>query len=217
MAASVAHEMRNYLAVLSGRTELMRRKFEKDGLTEFATRRRDPLDADRAALDPGSRFARLLAQGDARSRNFDLNALCREMVEFLQPQNAFDKVEFELDLRRGPGEVEGDAGQIHQVVLNLCRNAAEAMAEAGRQEAGSDPDPQIDGKGYVRVEVEDNGPGVPAGHQAADLRTWVHDRRRRTWLRAGDLRPNRGEPQGKDLGRGPSRRRRPVHLDLADG
>lgn len=162
MAASVAHEMRNYLAVLSGRTELMKRKVERMGLTEFQ-RDLEILWTQIERLSTQARGLLHFSHKEMKVTNFDLNALCREMVEYIQPQNAFDKVEFELDLGEDLDWVEGDAGQIHQVVLNLCRNAAEAMAEAGVEEAKIWIRTRNDGRGYVRLEVEDNGRGVPAG------------------------------------------------------
>ncbi len=162
MAASVAHEMRNYLAVLSGRTELMKRKVERMGLSEFQ-RDLEILWTQIERLSTQARGLLLFSHKEMKVTNFDLNALCREMVEYIQPQNAYDKVEFELDLGEDLDGVEGDAGQIHQVVLNLCRNAAEAMAEAGIDNAKICIRTRNDGRGYVRLEVEDNGRGVPEG------------------------------------------------------
>jgi signal transduction histidine kinase len=162
MAASVAHEMRNYLAVLSGRTELLKRKIAKLGLTELQ-RDLDILWTQIERLSTQARGLLDFSHREMKVTAFNLNALCREMVEFLQPQNAFDKVKLEVDLDDGLPEVEGDAGQIHQVVLNLCRNAAEAMEEAGIEEARIWIRTRDDGKGYVRLEVEDNGRGVPDG------------------------------------------------------
>lgn len=160
MAAAVAHEMNNYLAVLSGRTQLLRRKFEKGGLGEYA---RDG-EILWTQVERLTRLARGLldfSHKELKVTRFDINALCQETVEFLQPQNAFDRVRLELVTEPELREVEGDAGQIHQVLLNLCRNAADAMRDAETPEGLIQIRTKIDGKGYVRVEVEDNGPGVP--------------------------------------------------------
>ena len=165
MAASVAHEMNNYLAVLSGRTQLLRRKIEKGGLGDMA---RDG-EILWTQVERLTRLARGLLDFSHRELKvtlFDLNALCQEIVEFLQPQNAFDKARLEFAPEPGLGEVEGDAGQIHQVLLNLCRNAADALRDAGTEEGLIQIRTKIDGKGYVRVEVEDNGPGVPPALRA---------------------------------------------------
>jgi signal transduction histidine kinase len=161
MAASVAHEMNNYLAVLSGRTQLLQRKFEKAGLTEM---KRDG-EILWTQVERLSRMARGLldfSHRELKVTQFDLNALCRELVEFLQPQNAFDQVRLETDLLPELDEVEGDAGQIHQILLNLCKNAADAMRDAETLDRHVWIRTSEDARGYIRVVVEDNGPGVPA-------------------------------------------------------
>jgi signal transduction histidine kinase len=166
MAAAVAHEMNNYLAVLSGRTQLLQRKVEKGGLSDLVK------DGEIlwTQVERLTRLARGLLDFSHRELKvtfFDLNVLCRELVEFLQPQNVFDKVKIELDLEEELGEVEGDAGQMHQVLLNLCRNSADAMKDAGTENGTVWVRTRTDGKkSYVRVEVEDNGPGVPVALRA---------------------------------------------------
>jgi PAS domain S-box-containing protein len=67
--------------------------------------------------------------------------------------------------------VSGDATQLHQVLLNLCVNARDAMPEGGsltlsaenvildEREAGSNPEAKAGA--YVIIRVEDNGTGMP--------------------------------------------------------
>ncbi len=160
MAAAVAHEMNNYLAVLSGRTQLMQRKFDKAGLTDF-NRDGEILWTQVERLTRLARGLLDFSHKELKVTRFDVNALCRETVEFLQPQNAFDKVLLETDLSDDLGEVEGDAGQIHQILLNLCRNAADAMRDAETEDRHVWIRTSMDARGYVRVVVEDSGPGVP--------------------------------------------------------
>ena len=59
--------------------------------------------------------------------------------------------------------VRGDAGELRRLVRNLLENAARYAATTVRVTAGVDGD-------RVRVEVHDDGPGVPAGGRRADLR-----------------------------------------------
>ena len=64
-------------------------------------------------------------------------------------------------------QVVCDGQQIQQVVLNLVRNAARAMAEGGA--SGDEPQLVIRTKqqdDWVLFEVEDNGPGIPEEDRA---------------------------------------------------
>lgn len=54
--------------------------------------------------------------------------------------------------------VWADAEKIKQMVLNLCKNAAEAMVGGGTLTVSADS-----GDEYVRLEVTDTGVGIPAG------------------------------------------------------
>ncbi|MBM3286449.1 MAG: hypothetical protein FJY88_03720 [Candidatus Eisenbacteria bacterium] len=161
MAAAVAHEMNNYLTVLSGKAQLLRRKFEKASLTEFVK----DSEAMWTQVERLTRLAKGLldfSHQELKISVFDLNGLCRETVDFLQPQNQFDTIRLEVELEPDLGTVEGDAGQLHQVLMNLCRNASDAIRGAGGKEGEIRIKTRADQKGYVRVEVEDTGPGVPA-------------------------------------------------------
>lgn len=160
MAASVAHEMNNYLAVLTGRTQLLQRKIQKKGLEEFV-KDGEVLWTQIGRLTTLAKGLLDFSGGQPKVTQFDLNAMCRETVEFLSPQNLFDKVDMELDLEPRMGVVEADQGQLQQVLMNLIRNAAQAMRDAGTENREIIVRTCLDPKGYARFEVLDNGPGIP--------------------------------------------------------
>lgn len=68
--------------------------------------------------------------------------------------------------------VVGDPTQLHQVLLNLCVNARDAMAQGGRLEittsntvvkgTGMDLPADVTPGGYLTIEVRDTGTGIPA-------------------------------------------------------
>jgi len=180
MAAEVAHEINNYLAVLSGRIQLLQLRAERAG--------EDSMRSDAEVIRQQIQKMTTLAKGlldfshkGIRVQTFELNRLVRETIDFIRPQNLFDGIDIRHDLDDGVGEVEADPGQLQQVLINLVRNAAEAMREAleaGRMEraSGAESEPvsghesgcievrtMPDKGGLVRVEVRDNGPGMPAG------------------------------------------------------
>ena len=78
-------------------------------------------------------------------------------------------VQASLDLATGKVEAIADPAQLEQVVLNLVVNARQALEKAAGERAnrGAEWTPSVRvttrvGDGRVELEVEDNGPGIPA-------------------------------------------------------
>ena len=82
-------------------------------------------------------------------------------------------IRVELELEQDLCEVAGDATQLHQVLMNLCVNARDAMPEGGRiairarnatfPSAQRTVHGELPAGAYVLVEVEDSGCGIPPG------------------------------------------------------
>ncbi len=81
-------------------------------------------------------------------------------------------------VRKGLGRLDVDvpadlpraamhAGRIEQVLINLLINAAQALAGTPQAEAAIALRARADGAGALRVEIEDNGPGIPATIQGS--------------------------------------------------
>lgn len=103
--------------------------------------------------------------GGARSL-IGVNALIEQVFALSVPamQTTVDigpPVEWSLDLDRANPEVYADRVQIEQVLLNLVRNAVEAMQEAAGRPRKLTLRSRQDEE-FVIVSVEDTGPGVPA-------------------------------------------------------
>ena len=161
MAAEIAHELRNLLAIISARAQMLVR------------------DAGRKVFDNVPRHAEIvleqaghmeaLASGlvefsraELSIERVNLNKLLERSVEFVRAQARFDGVEWDLRLADPLPELMADPGQLHQVFLNLFLNAADAMKEAGsprkviRVAGSSDERARV-----IRIDVSDTGPGIP--------------------------------------------------------
>jgi PAS domain S-box-containing protein len=128
LAGGVAHDFNNLLTVINGYSEIIFRKL-KEG---------DPL---RASADQvrkaGARAADLTRQLLTFSRKqvsqpkpLDLNLVLSDSVEMWE-RLLGKKIELVTRLSATLGQVMADAGQIHQVLMNLVVNARDAMPDGG--------------------------------------------------------------------------------------
>ena len=162
MAGDIAHEINNYLAVLSGNLELIP-MFLKKGNTEKIDSK---LELMKSTVDRITRFADGLMdpnQGEAHFEEADINQVVENIVAFLKPQNRFDNVRIATCLAHEMPLVEFDVGQIQQLMVNLIYNAADALAavEGKKVVSISTSTCTIGDQKAVRISVADNGPGVP--------------------------------------------------------
>lgn len=156
LAAGLAHEINNPLTGVLSYASLLRKRFEADPeacedldvVIRETKRCRLTL---RELLD----FARPTPPTRVQA---DLNEVARHAVAVVVNQPALNQVRLELDLQEDLPTAFADPYQIQQVVVNLLLNAADATGEAGgvlrlRSRA--------EGQAVV-LEVEDDGPGIPA-------------------------------------------------------
>lgn len=166
MAAEIAHELRNLLGVISARAQMLMR------------------DAARKVFDNVPRHAEIvleqaghmeaLASGlvefsraELSIERVKLNALIERSVEFVRTQSRFNGVEWDLSLGVPLPELLADPGQLHQVLLNLFLNAADAMNDAASPRKAIRVTGSWDERaGLVRISVTDSGPGIPPENRA---------------------------------------------------
>jgi len=132
LAGGVAHDFNNMLGGIMGYADLL-----LAGETE--PRRQEYLRAIILAASRSGELTRKLLAFGRRGRNIveslDLPAIAADCLAMLRPSMGPDQqVVLELD---GSLRVDGDPAQIHQVLVNLCLNALEAMPERGTLTLGS--------------------------------------------------------------------------------
>src|SRR5438270_206189 len=100
------------------------------------------------------RFARLPKPQLQRA---DANDIVRELLEFVRPELDSAGVKVSLSLSPGLPRVLADVAQLRQLLLNLPRNAREAMSGGGSLRVTTRATTAT-----VAIEVRDSGPGIPA-------------------------------------------------------
>ncbi|MEJ2317633.1 MAG: ATP-binding protein [Gammaproteobacteria bacterium] len=92
--------------------------------------------------------------------NVNLNNMVHEVLSFMDFEIRKSGVDVRLDLDQRIPEVRVDLVQMEQVVLNLVRNAVDALSDAGVKPAIIRIS-TAEEREMLTLTVEDNGPGVP--------------------------------------------------------
>ena len=163
LAAGVAHELNNPLATIAGCAEsLQGRLGEGDPATvaepeEFRHYLRlIEEEAYRCKEITGSLLQFVRDPGSRRTAT-DLNGVVLKAAELLSHQSRFTRSRMVTELDPKLPTVAVNEGQLRQVCLGLASNALEAMEGRGTLVIRS-----RQAHGEVEIELEDEGPGIPA-------------------------------------------------------
>jgi two-component system, LuxR family, sensor kinase FixL len=160
MASALAHELNQPLAAIANYLKGSSRLLARPDAPSH--RLKEALDkAAEQALRAGDIIRRLrefAARGETERRVESLRRIVEEAsaLALVGAKEHGVNVRFRFD--PGVDQVLADRVQIQQVVLNLIRNAIDAMGDAPRKELAVTADRP--GPGYARISVADTGPGV---------------------------------------------------------
>lgn len=160
-SAKFAHEVANPLNGMYMHAQLLNRRFEKAD---------DPVDprvvrSVQVIRDEIQRLIRLLkefrdmsARQTFRFENTSLREILRECGELREAEHEASNIKLVDELGDDPAAVRADRDKLKQAVLNLYKNAAEAMPGGGILRVRLSNHAEA-----VRVEIADNGCGIPKG------------------------------------------------------
>ena len=159
----LAHEVKNPLGGLRGAAQLLERELESADLKEYTQIIIHEADRLSELVD------RLLGPNqEPRTGRFNIHRILEHVIRLVEVESP-GILNFERDYDPSLPELYGDETQIIQALLNMVRNAAQSMAEAGT------PAPSItlrtrvvrtftiDGVKHrmvARIDIIDNGPGI---------------------------------------------------------
>ncbi len=155
VAAGVAHELNNPLAVMAARIELML-AVDKD----LNAQTRDDLVVLQKNIERASRISHSLLS-IARQRPgaryaMDMNQAVEEAMLIVGAEAKGSVIRYETKLDRSLPEVMGEPTGLEQVLINLIMNARDAGARLIRVETAPAPGRA----GHLRLSVSDDGPGI---------------------------------------------------------
>ena len=160
-AAALAHEINQPLTAIANYARLAKRAAEAQPADTVAAAEA----ADRAisqverAAEVVRRLRNFIRLGRSETAAFPVAELIEEAQSYCRAELERQGVRLEVRVEPELPPVVVDALQIEQVVINLVRNAGEALAEAGRYDGKVWIEAQRDPTGLVLIRVRDNGPG----------------------------------------------------------
>lgn len=165
-AESVAHEIRNVLDVLRGRTQAARKHAKSvvpahadwNIYLEYVDSATRALRQQLSHIEPGLRYAR------DRKETFGVGTFVREQVDFYRDSAAEkNAVSFDIDIQND-FEIRGNRGRLSQTIDNLMINSLYWLSELRRR---------TDRPGTIHLVVDapfltfsDNGPGIAPSIEA---------------------------------------------------
>lgn len=159
LAAGVAHEINNPLAIIAEKAGLMKdlASAAKDmpKAQRFITLNDSILQAVTRCRAVTHRLLGFARRMEVRPMELDVNDVLRETLGFLERDAMFRGITLDLQLAEDLPGIESDRGQLQQVFLNLLNNAMAAVSDEGRIRVATWREP-----GGVVVEIEDNGVGM---------------------------------------------------------
>ncbi|MCF7913494.1 MAG: PAS domain S-box protein [Candidatus Cloacimonetes bacterium] len=153
LAGGIAHDFNNILNIIMGYASVIGEQLPNDSDLWHKFDRINA--AAQRAKNLVTHILTISRQHESRKKAFMLKELLVEHLELLRAAIPAS-IAIERDLAT-ESFIYGNADQIEQVVMNLCTNASYAMKEMGGKLWVRLAD---DGE-YVRMEIEDNGDGIP--------------------------------------------------------
>jgi PAS domain S-box-containing protein len=169
LAGGIAHDFNNILGAIIGYTELVQTKLPQ-GSQEWTNLSQVLRAADRAK----NLVTQILAfsrQSEKEEKPIQLGPIVKEALKMLRASIP-TTIDIQQHFQPESGTVFADPTQIHQVLMNLCANAAHAMGKTGGTLTITMEDVVLEGEEladhpglkagpYVQLIVSDTGHGMP--------------------------------------------------------
>lgn len=161
MAASIAHEINNPLAIINEKAGLIKDLFVLKKQYTADAKLIGLVDSVLASVRRAGKitkrlltFARNL---EASIEKISIGEVIEEVLSFVEKEAALRNITITTELSGVTPEIESDRGKLQQIFLNIINNALAAVADGGHLTIGAEPQ----GTQGVRLKFSDNGCGIP--------------------------------------------------------
>jgi len=169
LAGGIAHDFNNILSAIIGYTELS--LIEVDRGSILNANLEEVIKAGKRARDLVSQILMFSRQGEYRHGPIQLGSIVKEALKLMRATLP-STIEIRQHIQDGLDPVLADATQIHQILMNLCANAAHAMRKDGGilevnlekihiDTAMANRYADLETGSHIRLRIEDSGTGIP--------------------------------------------------------
>ena len=170
LAGGIAHDFNNILTAILGYAELTGFDLERD--SHASQNLGNVIKASHRAKDLVKQILSFSRQNEKEKKPIIISSIIKESIKLLRISLP-TTIEIRQDIESNPGIINANPTQIHQVMMNLCTNAAHAMSEKGgvlevtlanvALDASAELiHPDLQPGQYLRLTVSDTGEGMPA-------------------------------------------------------
>jgi two-component system NtrC family sensor kinase len=162
LAAGVAHEINNPLAIINEKAGLMKDLLEVSGNLDKNKEKfiglingiSESVNRCRTITHRLLGFSRRM---ELSQDAVDINDTVQEVIGFLEKEIQYRGIRLEMNLGKNLPKIITDKGHIQQVVLNIMNNAIDAVRENGIINVST----AVKDDHCVQVAIQDNGSGIP--------------------------------------------------------
>jgi len=164
MAAGIAHEINNPLAVIGEKAGWMKDLLAEEDISrsenfkEFEDSIRKIEYHVERAKKVTHRLLGFARRMEPLHETVDVNKTLDETIDFLENESRYRNIDIQTDYAPDLPKITSDSSQLQQVFLNTLNNAIDAIGKNGEVMIKSQFLPK---NSEISVEITDNGPGIP--------------------------------------------------------
>ncbi len=168
LAGGIAHDFNNILTAIIGYSDMVMDDLSVD--SDTYGNMKEIQSASQRAKELVKQILTFSRRSDNERHTFEAEQVVREAVRLIRAAIP-SSILIEEHYSGMPMMLEMDPTQLHQIIMNLCVNAAQAMGDNGRMEVSTALCPveevpfainkALSPGFYLKLSIADNGPGIP--------------------------------------------------------